>query len=57
MSNGTKKHSHKHRHNKTKKAYKRAKCSPKKDGETLDYTCYTSTALHKLTGTAPSTII
>jgi len=48
MSNRTKKHSHKHRHNKTKKAYKHAKCSPKKDGETLDYTCYTSAALHKL---------
>lgn len=41
-------HRHKHSHNKTRKAFRRAKCSPKKEGEALDYTCYTAAALHKL---------
>ena len=47
----TKKHSHK-KHSKTKKnktkKYTKKACSPKRNGESLPFTCYTSKSLHKL---------
>ena len=39
---------HNHGHNKTRKKFKKASCSPKKDGTALDYSCYTASALHNL---------
>lgn len=44
----SKRHKHKQKHNKTKKIFKKAQCAPKNKDDILEYTCYTSSALHKL---------
>jgi len=44
----TKKLEHKHKKRNRNKTLKKERCSPKKNTDVLDYTCYTATALHKL---------
>ena len=39
---------HRHRTTQKNKRVRKDKCSPKQKGEVLGYTCYTTTALHKL---------